>query len=80
MALWDGGAMLRYSHDGQVAAIVTVPVPRPTSCTFGGPTLDVLYITTAAAQSRPDGAPGPGGELFSCRPGPPGLPANPYRG
>ncbi len=80
MALWGGGAVLRYSRDGQVNAIVTVPVPWPTSCTFGGPALDVLYITTAAARPRPDGAPGPGGELFACRPGTVGLPASPYRG
>jgi sugar lactone lactonase YvrE len=80
VALWDGGAVLRYSPGGQVSAIVTVPVPQPTSCAFGGPTLDVLYITTAAARTRPDGTAGPGGELFACRPGPPGLPANPYRG
>ena len=80
VALWDGGAVLRYSRDGQVTAVVTVPVPRPTSCAFGGPALDVLYITTAAAGSRPDGAPRAGGGLFACRPGTAGLPANPYRG
>ena len=80
VALWDGGAVLRYSPGGQVTATVTVPVPRPTSCAFGGPALDVLYITTAAAGTRPDGTVGHGGELFACRPGPCGLPANPYRG
>ena len=27
--------------------MINLPVPRPTSCTFGGPNLDILYVTTA---------------------------------
>lgn len=76
VALWDGGAVLRYDPRGRVTAVVTVPVPRPTSCAFGGPGLDVLYITAAAGPGRD----GRGGSLLACRPGPVGLPANPYRG
>lgn len=76
VALWDGGTVLRYDLRGQVSAVVTVPVLRPTSCAFGGPCLDVLYITTAAGPGRASG----GGGLFACRPGHTGMPANPYRG
>jgi sugar lactone lactonase YvrE len=75
VALWDGGAVLRYDGGGEVTAVVTVPAVRPTSCAFGGPGLDLLYITTAAGPGL-----AAGGGLFACRPGMPGLPANPYRG
>jgi sugar lactone lactonase YvrE len=76
VALWDGGTVLRYDLSGQVSAVVTVPVRRPTSCAFGGAGLDVLYITTASGPGRASG----GGGLFACRPGYTGLPAHPYRG
>lgn len=46
-ALWDGGAIRRYSPDGMLADVIAVPVPRPTSCTFGGPDLTTLFITSA---------------------------------
>lgn len=46
-ALWDGGAIRRYAPDGMLAEVIEVPVPRPTSCAFGGPELSTLFITTA---------------------------------
>ena len=33
--------------NGETEAIVEVPAPHVTSCTFGGSDLDTLYITTA---------------------------------
>ena len=33
--------------DGKVDRVVKMPCRRVTSCIFGGPDLDVLYITTA---------------------------------
>jgi sugar lactone lactonase YvrE len=47
VALWDGGAIRCYDPDGIVARHVPLPVSRPTSCTFGGPDLATLYVTTA---------------------------------
>ncbi len=44
---YNGWQIVRYAPDGRVARIVPVPVQRPTSCTFGGARLDILYITTA---------------------------------
>lgn len=48
VALWDGGAIRCYEPDGVVAHHVPLPVSRPTSCTFGGPDLTTLYVTTAS--------------------------------
>ena len=47
-ACWDGGNILRYDPTGKLERVIEVPVPRPTSCIFGGSALDELYITTAS--------------------------------
>lgn len=78
-----GGARLtRYSPRGELLEIVPMPVPNVTSCTFGGPRLDTLYITTARvnldeAQLRRYPL---SGSLFSCRPGVAGLPTHQFAG
>jgi sugar lactone lactonase YvrE len=45
-ARWDGGCLVRWAPDGKVDRVVQMPCRRVTSCIFGGPDLDVLYITT----------------------------------
>lgn len=48
VALWDGGLVTRWDPtSGALLDRVTVPVSRPTSCAFGGPSLEDLYITSA---------------------------------
>lgn len=47
VALWDGGAVRRYTPDGVLDRVLELPVRRPTSCAFGGADLTDLYITTA---------------------------------
>ena len=42
-----GSRITRYSPEGQVLQDIPMPVPNITSCTFAGPDLDTLYITTA---------------------------------
>jgi len=74
VAVWGGGAVLRYSPDGALTETVELPAAYVTCPTFGGQDLDTMYITTAAGPG--DGA----GGLFACQPGVAGLPTNPYRG
>ncbi|MGW3914173.1 SMP-30/gluconolactonase/LRE family protein [Streptomyces sp. NPDC005070] len=47
VALWDGGAVRRYTPDGALERVLELPVRRPTACAFGGADLTDLYITTA---------------------------------
>lgn len=45
-ANWDGWCVTRYDPEGKVERVINLPVPRPTSCIFGGANLDILYITS----------------------------------
>ncbi|MEV6154107.1 SMP-30/gluconolactonase/LRE family protein [Nonomuraea sp. NPDC052129] len=72
VALWGGGKVVRLRPDGQPDLTVEVPATNVTSCAFGGPDLDILYVTTAW-----DGR--TGGELWRRRTSFTGLPTNPYR-
>ena len=47
IAFWDGGCVRCYNPDGKVLRQIDLPVPRPTSCAFGGADLDQLFITSA---------------------------------
>ncbi|MEU0003477.1 SMP-30/gluconolactonase/LRE family protein [Streptomyces sp. NPDC006314] len=47
VALWDGGAVRRYTPAGELDRVITLPTPRTTACAFGGADLTDLYITTA---------------------------------
>lgn len=47
VALWDGGQVRRYTPEGRLDRTLHLPVPRPTACCFGGPSLRDLYVTTA---------------------------------
>jgi L-arabinonolactonase len=46
-ANWDGWKVIRYTPDGKIDMEILLPVQRPTSCTFGGPNMDQLFITSA---------------------------------
>ena len=47
VAMWGGGEVRRYAPDGQLLAVLPVPVSQPTCPAFGGPGLDELYLTSA---------------------------------
>jgi len=66
-----GACLVRLSPDGRVDRVVDLPCSWPTSCTFGGPNLDTLFVTSARfAMTEGDLAENPQeGGLFSLRPG-----------
>lgn len=48
VAHYGGFGVYRWNpHTGELMEKVSLPVPNVTSCVFGGPDLDVLFITTA---------------------------------
>ena len=82
IAFWDGWCVRRYSPAGQWLETVKVPVQRPTSCAFGGPELDRLYITSASIdldESALNMQPNAGG-LFMLAPGVQGVAELPFAG
>ena len=67
---FNGGCLLRYDCNGHLSDRLPMPVPRPTSCCFGGDGLETLYITTARfamtpseLEEYPDA-----GDLYAMRP------------
>ncbi|MBS1886509.1 MAG: SMP-30/gluconolactonase/LRE family protein [Actinobacteria bacterium] len=77
VALFGGGTLRRFLADGRPAGQLRLPAPLVTSCAFAGPSLEDLYITTAA--HLPAAARSPlSGALFRCRPPTPGLPVAPF--
>ena len=47
VAFYDGGAVRRYRPDGTLRDVIHLPVAQATSCAFGGPDLDTLFVSTA---------------------------------
>ncbi len=82
VALWDGGGVARFTPQGRLDRFVGVPVQQATCPAFGGPGLDLLFITTAREGFGPEGPPGEphAGGVFVCRPGVVGRAANRFRG
>jgi sugar lactone lactonase YvrE len=81
-AVFDGGCLLRYSPDGRIDRTVQLPVSRPSACTFGGPDLATLYVTTARFRLAPDklAAEVHAGGLLALDVGVTGLPEPLYSG
>ena len=72
----------RYDPDGELMQTVVLPTDLPTCCEFGGPDLDILYVTSAVLK-RPAahfaGQKNPGG-LFAIDVGVKGLTLPAFRG
>ncbi|HEU4705052.1 MAG TPA: SMP-30/gluconolactonase/LRE family protein [Sphingomicrobium sp.] len=82
IAFWDGWCVRRFSPEGECLARIALPVARPTSCAFGGPGLEALYITSASIgldEAALAGQPQAGG-LFVASPGVRGVAEIPFAG
>jgi len=69
--LWNAqvydGKIIRYRPDGKVERVIQMPVKKVTSVMFGGPNLDILFVTSMAKPPLPR-FPGDGvlrGSLFA---------------
>lgn len=81
-AHWDGWRVTRYRPDGCVDRVIPLPVPRPTSLTFGGDHLERLFVTSASIHLTPEQrqeAP-LSGALFEIKAGVCGLADNRFSG
>jgi sugar lactone lactonase YvrE len=60
VALWGGSAVHRYDSEGRLDLVVDLPVSKVTACTFGGPELRTLFITTSRQGLGPSDEPDAG--------------------
>ncbi|TFD00001.1 SMP-30/gluconolactonase/LRE family protein [Cryobacterium sinapicolor] len=79
VALYGGSAVRRYMPDGRLDAIVEVGATNVTACTFGGPELKQLFITTSRENRGPDQDP-LAGSLFMAEVGVAGRPVREFAG
>ena len=79
VALSNGGAVRRYTPRGVLDEVVAVPARKVTACTFGGPDLDELFITTSREDLEPGDDP-LAGSLFRAVVGVAGLPVREFAG
>jgi sugar lactone lactonase YvrE len=79
IALSNGSAVRRYTPHGVLDEVIEVPAKKVTACTFGGPNLDQLFITTSQENidTKEDRL---AGCLFRADVGITGLPVRPFAG
>jgi sugar lactone lactonase YvrE len=80
-AHWGGACVVRYTPDGRIDRTLPVPTSQPSCVCFGGPDLDLLFVTSArqdldaATLHKEPHA----GDVFVYRIGVKGLPEPEYR-
>ena len=80
VAVYGGGCILCINpENGHILDRVDVPAKKTSCCTFGGPNLDTLYITTISEDTNKETDP-LAGSLFVLKPGVQGPKANFYQG
>ena len=79
VALANAGVVRRYTVDGRLDQVVEIPATKVTACTFGGPRLDRLYITTSREGLEPGVEP-LAGALFMAEVGAIGRPVREFAG
>lgn len=54
VAVFGGSCIVQISSDGELLRKISIPAEQVTSCTFGGPNMDILFVTTACLDGRGD--------------------------
>ncbi len=82
VALYGGSAVHRYTPDGRLDTVLSFPASNITCPVFGGPGLDMLYVTSArdGLDERQLAAQPHAGALFAAAAGARGLPAHRFAG
>lgn len=79
VAKWGGSRVEHYDADGKLLGSLRLPVSQVTACTFGGPDLRTLYITTSR-EGIEHGREPQAGATFSARVDVPGAQEPPFAG
>jgi sugar lactone lactonase YvrE len=79
VALNGTGVVRRYDAAGVLDGVVELPTTKVTACTFGGPRLDQLFVTTSREGMQPGDDP-IAGSLFRADVGVAGRPAREFAG
>ena len=69
----DAGVVHCFSPQGELLRSLSVPVPKPSMCAFGGPQLDQLLVTSILPASESSAQPGLNGAVFALDAGVTGL-------
>ncbi len=75
-ARYGGACVVRVRPDGRLDRVVEMPVAAVTTCTFGGPQLKTLFITTGGGGAGAAAGERLAGGLFALPVDVPGLPEN----
>jgi sugar lactone lactonase YvrE len=79
--LWNcrffGGCILRFSPAGKLDRVIEIPVSNITNCSFGRPSLETLFVTTASLHANESEH--HAGGLFEISVGVRGLPTGRFR-
>ncbi|MES2126157.1 MAG: SMP-30/gluconolactonase/LRE family protein [Pseudomonadota bacterium] len=73
----DAGLLLRFTPAGQLDRSIALPMAKPSMCSFGGPQLDTLMVTSIGA-GQPDDDEWAGATLL-LRPGVCGIAETPFQ-
>ncbi len=75
-----GGAVARLTPAGTVDRIIDVPAEKPSMPAFGGPDLDVLFVTSISEGLPTGSGRTHDGALFAIDAGVRGMPETPFGG
>lgn len=81
-ARWGGWKVIRYDSQGKKMGEIALPVEQPSSCVFGGPNFETLYVTSAWEDLSPEAraAQRMAGDLFCIHGCGRGFAEHSYRG